>query len=403
MRRIGLVGCVKRKRNTPTPARDLYLSTLFAGRRAFVERTCDEWWILSAAHGLVAPDRMLDPYDVTLNDASDAERRGWSAEVMAQIDTLVAPRTGDVVEIHAGSHYRNHGLVAALAQRGVTVDIPTEGMRIGQQLALYSSVTTGPLDPGPLSVRPPVQTSTRMWAPTPASDLSNDLDRFYRLLRRANDRSGGPRRLADSRRASGWPERGVYFFFEPGELRSDGTNPRVVRIGTHALRPSRSTLWSRLSAHQGQRGGATPGGGNHRGSVFRKHVGAALLATGEWDLRISATWGVGSTATREIRLDEYPLELAVSRYIGAMDVVWIGIDDPPEVGTDRGVVEAGAIGLLSEARAQGVDPSSAPWLGHRSKAEAIRRSGLWNVEHVGGGYDSKFLEVMEYWIDRTTR
>jgi hypothetical protein len=34
-----------------------------------------------------------------------------------------------------------------------------------------------------------------------------------------------------------WPRRGVYFFFENGEMRSEtGTGPRVVRVGTHAMR-----------------------------------------------------------------------------------------------------------------------------------------------------------------------
>ena len=37
-RRIGLVGCVKEKAGTARPARDLYVSTLFVGRRAYVER-----------------------------------------------------------------------------------------------------------------------------------------------------------------------------------------------------------------------------------------------------------------------------------------------------------------------------------------------------------------------------
>jgi hypothetical protein len=61
-----------------------------------------------------------------------------------------------------------------------------------------------------------------------------------------------------------WPKRGVYFFFETGESRSDsGSGPRVVRVGTHALREgSRAKLWTRLSQHQGT---ITTGGGNHRG------------------------------------------------------------------------------------------------------------------------------------------
>jgi hypothetical protein len=65
VRRIGLVGCVKDKAQVALPARDLYRSTLFAGRRRFVGRTCDDWWILSAEHGLVHPDDVLEPHPGT--------------------------------------------------------------------------------------------------------------------------------------------------------------------------------------------------------------------------------------------------------------------------------------------------------------------------------------------------
>lgn len=36
-RRIGLVGCVKEKAGWAMPAQDLYTSSLFAGRRRYVE------------------------------------------------------------------------------------------------------------------------------------------------------------------------------------------------------------------------------------------------------------------------------------------------------------------------------------------------------------------------------
>jgi hypothetical protein len=51
-----------------------------------------------------------------------------------------------------------------------------------------------------------------------------------------------------------WPARGVYFFREAGESRSDtGEGLRVVRVGTHALKAGGSTtLWSPLSTHRGR-------------------------------------------------------------------------------------------------------------------------------------------------------
>ncbi len=136
-RRIGLVGCVKQKQGVAAPAEDLYTSTLFIGRRRFVERSCDEWWILSAAHGLVNPEAVLAPYDVTLKNASRAERRQWTSEVLTAIDREVRLQAGDVVELHAGSEYCDFGLVEGLVARGARVEMPTEGLGIGKQLRFY--------------------------------------------------------------------------------------------------------------------------------------------------------------------------------------------------------------------------------------------------------------------------
>lgn len=136
-RRVGLVGCVAQKAASPRPARDLYTSALFTGRRRFVERTCSEWWVLSALHGLVSPEEVLQPYDVTLKNAGRAERREWTQQVLASLDKHVGLRPGDVVEVHAGSEYRDFGLVQGLRDRGAAVVVPVEGMPIGRQLAFY--------------------------------------------------------------------------------------------------------------------------------------------------------------------------------------------------------------------------------------------------------------------------
>ena len=131
------MGCVKRKAAAPRPARDLYTSALFVGRRRYVEQSCSEWWILSALHGLVSPEDVLEPYDVTLKDASAAGRRAWSNEVLARLDDQAGVRSGDVVEIHAGAEYRDFGIMRGLRQRSVHVVVPAEGLSLGLQLAFY--------------------------------------------------------------------------------------------------------------------------------------------------------------------------------------------------------------------------------------------------------------------------
>ena len=140
--------------------------------------------------------------------------------------------------------------------------------------------------------------------------------------------------------------------------------------------------------------GAHAGGGNHRGSIFRLHVGTALLARGDWPDDVARTWRVGSSAKREIREREVPLEKAVSKHIGQMPFLWVAVDDPPGPQSLRGYIERNAIALLSNNGSGANDPSSSTWLGRCAAAEAIRSSGLWNVNHVTDGYDPAFLDVL---------
>jgi hypothetical protein len=139
-RRIGLVGCVKTKANFALSAKDLYVSPLFKGRRRFVEITCDEWWILSALHGLVRPEDELEPYDVALMNSSRSEKQRWSRAVLVSIDDVVDARNGDTFELHAGADYRCYGLEDGLRARGFLIDNPTKGLRSGEQLSFYSRI-----------------------------------------------------------------------------------------------------------------------------------------------------------------------------------------------------------------------------------------------------------------------
>lgn len=216
-----------------------------------------------------------------------------------------------------------------------------------------------------------------------------DVERFYALLAHlaALPLQGG--RLADYTGRSPWPARGVYFFREPGECRTARPKvPRVVRVGTHAVSANaKSTLWGRLRTH---RGGRT-GGGNHRSSIFRLHVGAALLGRGGGDL---PTWGAGSSASRPIRMSEDNHERRASAYIGGMSVLWVAVPDDPGPSSARALIERNTIALLSNGLAP-CDAPSEEWLGRWSPCEKIRRSGLWNLKHVEERYAPSFLDTLE--------
>ena len=105
--------------------------------------------------------------------------------------------------------------------------------------------------------------------------------------------------------------------------------------------------------HQGTRGGSNPGGGNHRGSVFRLHVGTALINRDTWTNDVAGKWAVGSSASRETRDREYPLERAVSDHIRAMPFLWLAVDDEPGPASLRAYIERNAIAPLSSYHSQG--------------------------------------------------
>jgi len=135
--RVGLVGCVRQQAARAAAAQDLFVSPLFRGRRAYVERTCERWYVLSALHGLVAPGEELAPYDLKLKSLSQAERRAWSERVLTQLEAELGDLSEFAFEIHAGASYTNEGLVRGLRARGAAVELPAAGLGEAQELAFY--------------------------------------------------------------------------------------------------------------------------------------------------------------------------------------------------------------------------------------------------------------------------
>ena len=218
------------------------------------------------------------------------------------------------------------------------------------------------------------------------------LDEFYRLLDQLAASEDGPRRLQGCTGRDGWPRQGVYFFLENGETRADGTS-RVVRVGTHALnRTSSTTLWGRLRQHRGRIGGRNPGGGNHRASIFRQHVGTALIRRDGQPDGLLQSWASNQRHPQWAALEDQ-LECAVSQHIGAMPVLWLAVPSHPDGSSYRGRIERNTIALLSCATGDPDKPSPS-WLGHHATSTKVRQSGLWNSNHVDEVYDPAFLHLL---------
>jgi hypothetical protein len=129
---VYLISCVSKKAKQSCPARELYTSDWFLKARRYAEASGCHWFILSAEYGLVAPDRVIAPYNRTLNTMPVAQRRVWAERVSKQIEVAM-PRLSHVVFL-AGERYREF-LAGHLTDRDVVVSVPMEGLGIGEQLS----------------------------------------------------------------------------------------------------------------------------------------------------------------------------------------------------------------------------------------------------------------------------
>jgi hypothetical protein len=136
-------------------------------------------------------------------------------------------------------------------------------------------------------------------------------------------------------------------------------------------------------------------GGNHRASVFRRHIGAALIRRSRSPEELLTSWLDRHRPRGERATQEAQVELEVSRYIGAMPFLWLSVPDR----ADRGYIERNSIALLS-CLTGGPDMPSPNWLGHDAVRAEIRESGLWNVNHVNDAYEPEFLDRLAQLVDR---
>lgn len=130
-KRVALVSCAKSKRPCISAASDLYTSTLFRGMRRYAEQYADNWYILSAKHGVLAPTDRVAPYEKTLIKMLKSERDCWASRVRDQLLQLL-PRATKVIVL-AGQRYRAD-LIPQLEVQGFSVEIPMQGLKLGAQL-----------------------------------------------------------------------------------------------------------------------------------------------------------------------------------------------------------------------------------------------------------------------------
>lgn len=365
MKTIYIIACSKEKRQHEAPARDLYISRNFKLRRKLAEAYADQWFVLSAQYGLLEPDSVIAPYDKNLRDIDEHESKRWFNRIQQKLEPCLTEET-NIVCLGNDEYFKE--ISDWLVSRHVSVFIPFRHL--------------------PEEIKIPWLQQIQQ-----SSKRAKDVTVLYAILKDPLLRETQLRPFSECSGSMTWPQRGLYIFYEPGYNRMlYSTEPKIMRVGTHAVSEgSSSSLWQRLKTHKGNEDFS----GNHRGSIFRLHVGAALITRNGLDC---PSWGIGQSANRSIQDIEGTIEKRVSEYLRGMEVLSIRIEDSPSKMSDRAYIEQNMIALLSGPIGP-VDLAKESWLGYHCPNPAVCRSSLWNVEYTDMQYDPSFLEVLQVYVD----
>ena len=140
-RTLVLIACCKEKLKHSAPAKDLYVSALFQKSRAWAENNGYPFAILSAKHGVIDPDAIIDPYDLSLNGMSNVGRTRWNYKVENQLMSRADLRSTDRLIVLAGKHYLGFSALVPFA-----IETPLEGLGIGKRLSWLKQRITSQLD-----------------------------------------------------------------------------------------------------------------------------------------------------------------------------------------------------------------------------------------------------------------
>ena len=131
MQTIALIACCASKNSCACKAKDMYISPLFKGSYAYAKKLgAEKIYILSAKHGLLDENKVIEPYNETLLHKSKQQLMTWANNVYSEL-VKVADVGNDKFIILAGAVYRKY-----LIQHLCNYIIPMESVgSIGKQLA----------------------------------------------------------------------------------------------------------------------------------------------------------------------------------------------------------------------------------------------------------------------------
>lgn len=132
-----IIACGSKKRDHPAPARDMYIGALFRNARKAAEATGLPWWIMSAKYGILHPDKVIEPYDMTYGKTTGVPSR----HIATQLSTLELP-----IWALAPARYAD---VLCAAAGSTSVRTPLRGLSMGFQNRVFKNIRiTGSIEEG---------------------------------------------------------------------------------------------------------------------------------------------------------------------------------------------------------------------------------------------------------------
>jgi len=114
-KRLAIINCKSKKQTYKCTAEELYsISFQFRSQVEFIKEYYDDYLILSTKYGLVYPNSIIEPYEISLatgsrlkntNSLSEIELKEWINSVTNQIESL--SRLYDVIDLHISNQYLN--------------------------------------------------------------------------------------------------------------------------------------------------------------------------------------------------------------------------------------------------------------------------------------------------------
>lgn len=342
--KVALISCTARKQEYPCKVFEMYSpSPRFALAYQYAKQVADVVYVLSAKHGLLTEDDVIEPYNETLIDKSIEERRLWASGVLRSLDEKQSIDADEFI-ILAGRVY-NEFLVPFLSLHS----LPLEGQSMGKWIPKLRELISNEMN------KETSQSSSFL-----IHEWMTRLPRYH-----WNQIDSVPF------------HNGIYIMFETGE-KLYGMD-RIVRIGTHR---ADGRLKERLKDHFFKE--------NKDGSILRKNVGLSILHRENdpfeeiWALDWSKP-SVKNEYADGLQLErKKAIETAVSSYLrNNISFSCILVEDAK----DRLRIEEALIATLNRANDF---QNSAEWLGRYSPKSEIANGGLWNTQGLNGKVLSGF-------------